>query len=624
MNVFHDSHSGVYRLPTGAAPCSGKVVLRLLTQGVQSATLRVWWGDREAFYTMKAVGSDIFSYELPLPEDPCVIWYYFVVVGTDGARMYYGNTADQLGGVGEMCTHEPPSWQITVYEEGFDTPRWMRNGVMMQVMVDRFHSSGNRDVGKLPAGSFFHRTWNEDPVLVINDRIGDYSANDFFGGDLKGLEEKLDDLAALGITILYLNPIFKAHSNHKYDTGDYMQIDPTFGTEEDFKSLCEAAGARGIRVVLDGVFSHTGADSRYFNLFGTYGEGGAYRDPDCRYANWYTFEHWPDKYASWWGFKTLPNVDKNNPDFRDFIINDEDSVVAHWLKDGASGWRLDVADELPMDFIAAIRDREKALDPDNALIGEVWEDPSNKISYGKMRCYCLGDTLDATMNYPLRSAILDFLRCRIDAVQFVRRLESLNENLPRAFFYSQMNLLSSHDRPRALAVLADVGDMEPDRLLRKALRLSDHDYQRGRRRLLAAWRLVCALPGMPCVYYGDEAGMVGMSDPFCRGPYPWGHEDAALKAEFGRIIADRLASQALRTGVMRLKPSGEDVVLVFREITDGADAFGEAAGDELRVLAVNRAPQSRWVEFAGEAVEVPGESAVYLTKEQEGEECGEI
>ena len=612
MMIFHDSHNGVYRLPTGAAPCGGKVVLRILTQDVAKATLRVWWGDRESYYTMQPVGSDIFSYELQLPENPCVLWYYFIAEGCDGVHLFYGNASDQLGGAGEMLTHEPPSWQITVYRADFDTPHWLRNGVMMQIMVDRFHSSGSRDVRKLPAGSFFHRTWDEDPVLVINDKIGDYSANDFFGGDLKGVEQKLDALKELGVTVLYFNPIFKAHSNHKYDTGDYMQIDPTFGTEEDFRALCEAAKKRGIRVILDGVFSHTGADSKYFNLYGTYGSGGAYNDPDCRYASWYQFEEWPQKYQSWWGFKTLPNIDKNNGDYRGFIIHQPDSVVAHWLHAGASGWRLDVADELPMDFIAQLRRREKEIDPDSALIGEVWEDPSNKIAYGKMRCYCYGDTLDCSMNYPLREAVLSFFCGRIDAVQLVRRLESQRENLPKPFYYSQMNLLSSHDRPRALAVLADIGDMEPDRVLRKSFQMSETDYARGRRRLIAAWRMVCALPGMPCVYYGDEAGMYGMSDPFCRGTYPWGREDALLKGAFQEIIAERTHSAALRTGALRLKPIGSDVVLIFREISDGMDVFGEPAQNEFRVLAVNRAAESRWIDFAGKTVELQGESAVWL------------
>ena len=611
--IFHDSRSGVYRIPTGAVPCGETIVLRVLAQNIASATLRVWWGDRESYTAMEAVSSDLFACELKTPDEPCVIWYYFIVMDTEGGRWYYGNAADGLGGVGELRTTEPASFQVTVYDRAFRTPAWMRGGAMMQIMVDRFCAYGRPDPSALPIGSYYHRDWSEDPVLVVNDRTGDYCANDFFGGNLKGVESKLDFLAAMGITVLYFNPIFKARSNHKYDTGNYMEIDPTFGNEDDFRSLCAAAKRRGIRVVLDGVFSHTGSDSLYFNRYKTYGEGGAYNDRKSPYYSWYEFKKWPDEYRSWWGFETLPNVNKDNPDYRRFIISGRDSVVAHWLRAGASGWRLDVADELPMDFIRQMREREKQINPDAALIGEVWEDPSNKIAYGKLRSYCLGDTLDATMNYPLREAVLSFMCCRIGAVHLIRTIDSMKENMPKAFFYSQMNLLSSHDRPRALAILAEAGDMEPDRVARHAFTLRPEQYRLGKRRLIAAWRLVCALPGMPCVYYGDDAGLYGMSDPFCRGTYPWGHEDAELQEAFSEALHRRAASPALKTGTLRLVAAGEDVVMVFREIHDGHDAFGAEAADELSVLAVNRAGESRWIEFGRQAVEIPAQSAIWLT-----------
>ena len=414
------------------------------------------------------------------------------------------------------------------------------------------------------------------------------------------------------MTALYLNPIFRAESNHKYDTGDYMQIDPSFGTEADFRALCAEAKKVGVRIVLDGVFSHTGADSRYFDRYGSYGGHGAYCDPESPYRSWYSFEKWPDEYDSWWGFKTLPNVREEDPSYRKFIISGRDSVLAHWLRAGAGGWRLDVADELPMDFIRELRRREREIDPEAALIGEVWEDPSNKVAYGETRCYCAGDTLDATMNYPLRDAVLLFMLGRINAMEFVRRVLSMRENQPRAFFYSQMNLLGSHDKPRALTVLADVGNMEPERKYRYPIELSAEDYARGRRRLIAAWELVCALPGMPCLYYGDEAGLYGMSDPYCRGTYPWGREDEALVEAFRDAALRRMGSVALRTGEMRLTAAGEDVVIVERFIQDGADAFGTPAKDEARAVAVNRSSGSRWVEYGGRTLEVPAESALRL------------
>lgn len=616
MMIFHDSRSEIYRIPGGAVPCAGKVTLRVRAEHAARVRLRVWWNDAEELYPMREVSPGLYEYQMQAPDAPGVLWYYFCTEDDRGERWFCGNAADGLGGAGEAGRTEPASFQMTVYDSAYRTPTWLRNGAMMQIMVDRFCASREPDVRRLPMGSYYHTRWSDDPVLVADDRSGEYVNNDYFGGDLKGVEQKLEYLRDLGITVIYLNPIFRANSNHKYNTGDYMAVDPAFGTEQDFRDLCAEARKLGVRIVLDGVFSHTGTDSVYFNKNGNYGAGGAYSDPNSPYAKWYLFRQWPDDYDCWWGVRTLPNVNKGDPEYRKFIISGEDSVAAHWLREGASGWRLDVADELPMDFLSALRERVKEVDPDAAIIGEVWEDPSNKVSYGKMRCYCTGDTLDGAMNYPLREAVLAFLRSRIDAGTFVRRVENLQENLPKPFFYSEMNLLGSHDKPRALSVLADVGDLEPERRFRRAFDLAPEAYARGRRRLIAAWRLICALPGIPCVYYGDEAGLYGMTDPFCRGTYPWGREDKALVAEFRDALHRRAACDALRTGALRLTACGADVVLVHREIAHGRDALGDAAENGVCDLAVNRAETSRWIEHDGRAVEVPAESAVWLADKE--------
>ncbi len=612
MYFYHDSRAEQFRSPTGAAPCAGKVRLRVCAQELSSVTLRIWWEGAEYRWFMRRMENDIYEYVMQVPEEPGLLWYYFMGTDEHGQIWYLGNAADGLGGEGCCTRHEPASFQITVFDGTYQTPEWMREGVMMQIMVDRFHNAGGLDVHRLPPGSYYHAHWDEDPALVINDKRGYNSANDFFGGNLRGIEEKLDYIAGMGVTVLYFNPIFKAHSNHKYDTGDYRQIDPSFGTEADFVSLCAAAQKRGIRIVLDGVFSHTGSDSVYFDRYGNYGGKGAYCDPESPYRSWYSFRNWPDDYESWWGFHTLPNVNEEDPSYREFIIDGEDSVVAHWMRAGASGWRLDVADELPMDFIRALRRREKQLNPESALIGEVWEDPSNKVAYGELRCYCTGDTLDAVMNYPLREAVLDFMRCRINAREFTRRVWFMRETQPKAFFYSQMNLLSSHDRPRALAVLAEAGNMEPERKYRYPIELTQEQYALGKRRLLAAWNLICALPGMPSIYYGDEAGMYAMSDPYCRGTYPWGREDQELLEAFRECALRRRASQALKTGAMKLWAAGEDVVIVERSIRSGRDAFGKPAKNETRAVAVNRAGESRWVDYCGKTVEVAAQSALIL------------
>ena len=612
MMIYHDSRSNLYRNPVGAAECGSDVTLRIRATGIAKAQVRIWWDGKERLLPMDSSAGEMYECVLGLPEKTGLLWYFFRVTDTDGRVWYFGNAADKLGGVGQLTSSEPDSYQITVYRKDFKTPEWMRNGIMMQVMVDRFRTSGELKQENLPAGSFYHAAWDEDPVLICNDRKGDYANNDYFGGNLRGLIEKLDYLCEMGVTVLYLNPIFRARSNHKYNTANYKQIDPSFGTEDDFKDLCAEARERGIRVILDGVFSHTGSDSIYFNRNGTYGPGGAYNDPKSPYASWYLFKKWPDSYTSWWGFSTLPTLNKNDPSYRRYFVTGKDSVVAYWLNKGASGWRLDVADELPMDLLAQIRRREKTVNPDSALIGEVWEDPSNKVAYGELRCYAAGDTLDSTMNYPLREAILLFLRCRIDASRFVRRVDSMCENLPKQFLYSEMNLLGSHDKPRALTVLAEVGDMEPERRFRHAFDLKPYDYEHGKRRMIAAWKMLCALPGMPCVYYGDEAGLYGMADPYCRGTFPWGKEDRELQKAYSDVIWKRKGSPALRTGSVKLTASGTDVVLITREIAQGKDVFGKKAPNELRVLAVNRAREPRWTEAYGRTVEIPPESAVWI------------
>ena len=558
MNLYHDSRDETYRCPAGAQPCGASVRLFLQTDA-PDAIVRFWVDDHAYLYPMHAVSGG-FEYTFSLPEKPCILWYYFICGG-----MYYGNARDNLGGPGEIYAHEPPSYQITVYDPAYETPAWMGDGVMMQIMPDRFFRGGD-----FPCRGKLHADWYEQPELSLSAN-GDNAANDFFGGDLLGIRQKLPYIASLGVTALYLNPVFLSPSNHKYDTSDYLQIDPAFGTEADLSALCAEGEKFGIRVILDGVFSHTGADSVYFNREHTFPGPGACDSKDSPYYSWYTFLHWPDKYRCWWGFDTLPSVDKTSRAFREFIIRGEDSVCAHWLRAGTSGWRLDVADELPMDFIAEFRARLKKENPQAALIGEVWDDPSRKVAYGALRSYCLGDTLDGVMNYPLRAAILGYLLGQISPADCARQILSLYENVPPAFARANMNLLGSHDKPRALSVLADAGNMEPDRKYRHPVQLTPEQYALGRKRLIAAWNLVCALPGMPTIYYGDEAGLTGMADPYCRRTYPWGREDETLIAAY-RAAALRRKNKVLTRGDVRIEP-GEESIKIIRTLAGEKISF---------------------------------------------------
>ncbi len=604
--LFHNSRDLLYRAPFGALPCGGTVTLRVRSDREDARVfLRIWWAGSAQEHEMTRIGHDLLEYVYDLPCYPGLLWYYFIEE-TGGARAYYGNAGDRLGGIGEMSWSEPPSYQITVYDGDYKTPEWMREGIMYQIMLDRFCEGKPRSEKELSKDSHYHENWDEAPEVNYTEEHGNASS-DFYGGDLIGLQKKLPYLSKLGISVIYLNPIFKSRSNHKYDTGDYEQIDPGFGTIEDFRALCRSAKRLGIRIVLDGVFSHVGCDSRYFNYNGNYDEVGAYQSKESKYYPWFTFNSYPEDYDCWWGFKIQPNVREMEPSFYDYIITGENSISWRYLNDGAYGWRLDVADELPMDFIRGLRRRIKEK-PGACLIGEVWEDPSNKVAYGETRSYCLGDTLDSTMNYPLRDALLSFILGEINANQLVRRLDSMRENLPTPFYFSTLNLIGSHDKPRTLNVLAGQTDLSPIRELRRVTTMSDEEYKLACKRFTAVLRFLCALPGMPSVYYGDEAGMQGMDDPFNRGTFPWGKEDKDLTNEVQSILNTRRENQALKTGMVKFFAVSQDVVCVLREIR-GVDAFGKKHPHQRVMCVLNRSYKDISIELFGTTIQLDGISS---------------
>ena len=610
MVFKHHSLDAFYRKPAGAVPAGGQVRLRLCVKDAQESPdiqLRMWNGG-EHRYPMRLLGMHdgeaIYEAQVGVCEEPGLLWYRFEAE-LHGEHIVLGAPADHTGcGEGVMGSEE--SFQITVYDPDYDTPEWMREGVMYQIMVDRFfHGQGTDALTHAKDGQniILHENWDEMPFLNIAEN-GDNFANDFFGGNLEGVRQKLPYLKELGVSVLYFNPIFTAYTNHKYDTGDYRKIDPMFGSEQALRRLCEDAKKLGIHVMLDGVFSHVGDNSIYFNRRGTYGEHeGAYRDPNSPFFKWFTFRHWPDSYECWWGFKTLPNVNEMDEDYRRFILEDDDSVVRHWVRCGTSGWRLDVADELPMPFLRELRAQVKDISPDAAVLGEVWEDASHKVAYGQMRSYVLGDTLDSVMNYPLRDALIDFLTGRRDANSVTKELSSLAQNYPKPFFYALMNLMGSHDRPRILNVLAGNDGNDIPRDQRAHHQLSAEERMVGALREQLMLRFIFSVPGMPCIYYGDEAGMEGCADPFCRRTYPWGHEDENMLTRYKAMIAMRREHAVLQTGECAFIAPCGDVLGVIRTIQNERDAFGKKADNALAVTLINRSAR---------------DVIVYLTKDDVG------
>ncbi len=595
MVLKHHTLNPFDRKPQGAVATGGQVRLRLTVEDEQAPVelfLRVWNGD-ERRYPMRPLGLKdgrmIYEAQIGVGDKPRLLWYRFECE-YKGEHVVLGAPGDHTGcGEGVMGSEE--SFQLTVYDAAYDTPAWMRDGVMYQIMVDRFCRGEGTDAlmhAKDGQNIILHEDWNEMPFLNIAEN-GDNFANDFFGGNLEGVRQKLPYLKQLGVSVLYFNPIFCARTNHKYDTSDYRRVDPMFGDEQALARLCKEAEALGMRVMLDGVFSHVGDDSLYFNRRGTYGEHvGAYRDPDSPYYKWFTFRHWPDDYECWWGFKTLPNVNEMDEDYRRFILEDDDSVVRHWVRKGTSGWRLDVADELPMPFLRDLRRQVKDVSKDAAVLGEVWEDASHKVAYGQMRSYVLGDTLDSVMNYPLRDALIAFLMAQKDAAAVAKELSSLAQNYPKPFLYALMNLMGSHDRPRILNVLAGNDGSDIPRSQRAGHRLSQEERMIGALREQLMLRFVFSVPGMPCIYYGDEAGVEGCADPFCRRTYPWGREDQDMLARYKAMAAMRNGHPVLKTGECAYIAPCSAVLGVIRKNENGKDAFGKKAENACAVTLINR------------------------------------
>ena len=593
--LYHDSHDPAYRSPVNPLPCGEKLTLGFLCDESDTVLLRTWDGS-EQILPMEAVGENRFEVTLKVPEEPMLFWYDFIIPRSgDTAR--YGNNPEQLGGVGQYWPHQPPSYQVTVYDPGYKTPEFLREGIMYQIFPDRFaKGQGAREdrkeaIAQAHPEATFHESWEERPALDPDPENGDNRALDFFGGTLEGIREKLPYLARLGVTVIYLNPVFRARTNHRYDTGDYQQIDPILGTEEDFRSLSREAEILGIHLVTDGVFSHTGADSRYFNRYGRYDSLGAFQSQESPYSSWYTFEEFPGKYRSWWGFYTLPAINKDNPEYRRYLLNPEDGVLPGWVKKGSSGWRLDVVDELPMDLVRQMRSAVKQASPDATLIGEVWEDASNKISYGQTRSYCLGDSLDSVMNYPLRRGIIDFFTGKSDSEALCRLIRHQREVYPAPFLYSLMNLLSSHDRVRALNAMAGYdreGAIQLPREEAAKIHLNPQEKTLAKKRFLSALTLICALPGIPCLYYGDEIGMEGMADPWNRGPMAWNHRDPRLYAAVKAVLSRRKASPMLQRGYLDLKALDPDTLEIRRYGVEGLDPFGQALEGEEVTVRISR------------------------------------
>ncbi|MCK6520122.1 glycoside hydrolase family 13 protein [Myxococcota bacterium] len=656
--VLHDSFDKSYREPFGAAPAGGGVVelrLRACRRDLSVVRVRVWDAKarKESWVDLRiAAGSidpdlgavEYWIGELPLPSSPTILYYFFEL--QDGADTDYYVDDEPLfygGGPGEMSDtyDDTRSFQVSVYDPAFDVPDWLGEAVVYQIFPDRFRdgdpTNNPADGAGWAYGGVPNTTlaWGETPT---GDCAGadQLRAQCFAGGDLQGVIDELDGLAALGVTALYLNPIFSAHTNHRYDTVDWFQIDEELGDLSTFTTLLTEAEARGVRVILDGVFNHGSADAPSFDLYSRWdasgaltsaaGPGandgsGACESPSAATRDWYFFPA-TDKaavdasgakvrcdgvtYEAWGTYFHIPKLNPEAAGVQDLFYNKGTASVApYWVSLGAAGWRLDVGSEIDPgltdpdnnSFWEDTRAAVRAVSPDAVLIGEEWDDDSQLL---------LGGEYDSLMNYRFRAAALDwaFDACtgdgctggssfadddsqawresgEIDAIsesQLWLRLTSIREDYPREAHDAMLNLLGSHDTARALWLLQKISGDDAAVATQKLRLLSLLQY---------TW------PGAPMTFYGDEVGVdaasvwdgaVWRDDPTTRATYPWADlgfsPDTSLRDHFAVLGAARGRSEALRRGEVSLVLT-DDAARVF--------AFSRHTADETALIVLNRA-----------------------------------
>ena len=578
---------GVDRSHKAAFPSDKDIVFTVKTPrklGAAAVVLRVNrdgedYRDIPLEYAEMREGWDVYSTrfsprEYGLNDETGLFFYEFLFLR--GWDTLFTDTINNVDF--ELTGGSAGKFRMLVYDKDFSTPEWFMGTVMYHVFVDRFYRGEGYTEGR--ADAVMNEDW-ECGIPQFPIKRGDrYSNNVFFGGNLWGVAEKLDYLKKLGVGVIYLSPIFKAYSNHKYDTGNYLEIDKMFGGEEAFDNLIAKAKECGIRIILDGVFNHTGDDSLYFDKYEKYGGTGAYSNPSSPYINWYEFSTYPEGYKSWWGIDILPKLNQHNETCRDFFVGDS-GVIRKYIDRGIGGWRLDVADELPNEFLDKLRASAKDANPDSLIIGEVWENAADKISYGKRRRYFGGRQLDSVMNYPVKGAVVDYMKYG-DAEILADTLTEIYSLYPDCVCHSLMNVLGTHDTERILTVLGVVCDPTLEGDLAENSELAVRKMNKAQRRaakdlLKMAAVIQFTVFGVPSIYYGDEIGLEGYHDPFCRMPYPWGREDKELLRFYTKLGEIRKTNDVFRNGEFAVEC-----------VNGGFIAYSRKTATEKIVVAVNR------------------------------------
>lgn len=654
--LLHDTWDTAFRSPFEAVKTGTPVRLALQAQhgDVRQAQLVLCKakitanGGDEYNPSYEAGTSQSYPMTLERTKDGLDIWSTTIKPDTNGIYGYkfllngvkeYGDDA-KPGHTGAVTLRGAKFFQLTVYRADYHTPDWAKEAVVYQIFPDRFFNGDkSNDNARTEARGHQpvqHRAWNDLPANFSKTPAADgdkWECNDFFGGDLAGITKKLDYLQQLGITAIYVNPIMNAASNHRYDSVDYGSLDPFLGTMKDFDLLITEMHKRGMRLIMDGVFNHIGDDSIYFDRYGKYKTVGAYEywsriydlmntkhmkedaakaeakkqlEAEGQVFSPYHWENWFEiknqkgsdemgtkyMYHDWQGYSSLvPFRDADYPggeagtkrsDLGNYLLHGKDAVITKWFRDGLSGWRLDVAKEVPPGFWADMRQEVKQLKTrqgdEPLILGEIWQDGTQ---------FLTGDAFDSVMNYKLSFALGDLFLGRGDAKAADDELKVLRQNYPKEALYDLMNIVDSHDTVRGIYKFGGGKDT-----VAQATR-KDFDYTLGKERMKLAVTFLMGYPGMPTIYYGDEAGQYGSSDPDCRRTYPWGHEDKDLIAYYRKVINVRNKHKALfaHGDVNTLKAEG-NIYAFARTAVDGS---GQAA-----VVALNRGAAQHVVLDAGQ------------------------
>ncbi|MDX1995950.1 MAG: glycoside hydrolase family 13 protein, partial [bacterium] len=636
--LLHDSRNDLYRTPVGAVPAGTTVTLRLRTAAgeLDAAAVRLFSSAAQTLSSLPMTrvtttpdGFDLWEAQLAAGEGLTVYYYRFSLVKDGEIYLYEDDYATPEGeafearrggaGIARSSTTNA-DYQIAVYDPDFYTPEWMRNAVIYQIFPDRFRNGDSSNdpadesdtfYGDVPL--YFHETWNEPPVngreTLLPNGAGWWNA-DFYGGDLAGITEKLDYLQSLGVTALYLNPIFEARSNHRYDTADYMTIDRRLGTLEDFQGLVSEAEARGMRIILDGVFNHLSSDSLFFDRYNRYETDGACESVESEYRNWFIFapaegtqpspcmgDDGNVYYVSWAGFDSIPQVDNTIFATRAYFVRGQESVARYWGGQGIGGWRLDAAEQIDdgrdpdNNYWESLRSVARVVDPESVIVGEFWGDASE---------WLLGDEWDSVTNYRFRRGLIGFLRGEdypdadglilgLTPTDFEATLRGIEEDYPPMAYHALMNVVDSHDTSRILFAL-------------------DNDVDALELAALAQF----TLPGAPTIYYGDEIALDAPSvlygqrfedDPFNRAPYPWPDEEGDhypapnedVLAYYQALGQARQDHPALSEGeLITLSTSDEQGVFAYARVN--------AAANDAAIVVLNTSDAEQTIELFFETI----------------------